>query len=165
MSTREKIIVICALLAVVYGAYSFFPRTSPPVPVGNSETKSEELNKFVLEVAGKLANKDFSNFDNYILEQAAGQWKEDPFLASGLSVESEPPVVKAEKLARELSLTYSGYLIMGNKILAIINGMEYEVGEALAGHGECIVRNISPLETEIGIKGSKEKIIIPIEEN
>jgi hypothetical protein len=59
---------------------------------------------------------------------------------------------------------YTGFLRMGDKRLAIINGMEYEVGEILEPGGFTI-RSISPSRVVIAPPGRKKKtLILPMEE-
>jgi hypothetical protein len=53
---------------------------------------------------------------------------------------------------------------MGDKRLAIINGMEYETGDILEPDG-FIIRNITPSRVVIAPAGKKKKtLILPMEE-
>ena len=62
-------------------------------------------------------------------------------------------------------MLYTGYLRMGDKRLAIINGMEYEAGDILEPDG-FIIRSISPRRVVIAPPGAKKNtIILPMEEN
>lgn len=164
MSTREKIIVLCAGLALMYGAYTFFY----PMIAGTVNTppkqESQEFIEFVEEVRRSLAQEGVSEPDEYIIQKAAVKWGHNPFLDSGLSVQTEPPEAQVEALLEKLEIIYSGYLVMGNRILAIINGMEYETGEEIIGCEGCIVTDISPVQIEIKLKKHKKKLIIPVKE-
>jgi hypothetical protein len=70
---------------------------------------------------------------------------------------------KKEATARELGMVYTGFLNMGSRNLAIINGNEYEKGEKLPDSGH-IVEEIYPNRVVFGIKGSKKKITVKLEE-
>jgi len=70
---------------------------------------------------------------------------------------------QVERSAPEAGFTYSGYLEIGDRRLAIINGIEYETGDELA-MGGYIVRGIYPNRVVIEVKWRKEKIIVPLEE-
>jgi hypothetical protein len=59
---------------------------------------------------------------------------------------------------------YTGFLRMGEKKLAIINGMEYEAGDILEPDG-FIIRSISPSRVVIAPAGKKKKTLtLPMEE-
>jgi hypothetical protein len=52
---------------------------------------------------------------------------------------------------------------MGNRNLAIINGIEYEKGEKLPD-GAHIVEEIHPNRVVVGMQGNKKKITVKLEE-
>jgi hypothetical protein len=58
---------------------------------------------------------------------------------------------------------YSGYLKMGRRGIAIINGMEYEVGEAIEGAGYT-VEQIAASKVVLGISGSDNKFVLLLTE-
>ncbi len=71
--------------------------------------------------------------------------------------------VKKGATAREIGIVYSGFLNMGTRNLAIINGIEYEKGEKLPD-GAHIVEEIHPNRVVMSMQGSKKKIIVKLEE-
>jgi hypothetical protein len=61
-------------------------------------------------------------------------------------------------------MIYTGFLRMDDKRLAIINGMEYEVGDSLEPGG-FVIRSISAGRVVIAPPGKKKKTItLPMEE-
>jgi hypothetical protein len=62
-------------------------------------------------------------------------------------------------------MIYSGFLQMGQKRLAIINGMEYETGDRLEPGG-FLLKSISPTRVVIAPRGKKSKSIsLPMEDS
>jgi len=164
MSTREKIIIGLMVLAVMYGAYTVFlsdPQKETAFK-GGGDKELEALNSFITKVADKTKNS-LSNEQVYVLQKAQIDWTQDPLL------QIQPKVSKAEQAARrplvlDSKIIYTGFLQMGDKRLAILNGTEYEIGDILEP-GDLIVRNIHPNHVVIGSAAVKnKKLIVPMEE-
>ena len=152
------------ILSVIYGVYTIFfaaPREGETL-VSSSDKELEALNSFITKVADKTKNS-LTEEEAYILQKAQEEWKQDPLM------QIKPQISKAEKEARQplvldTKLLYTGYLQMGGKRLAIINNLEYEIGDKLEPGG-LIVRNIYPNHVVIGsaVKKNKE-VVLPLEE-
>jgi len=157
------------IIAVLFGGYSFFFTSPSKTDIEGKGKGLEDLNKFIVDVAENLKKKDLSETDNYLIQQALVEWKREPFVKPKLYVEpvklEEEDSDQEEEVitAQELNLIYSGYLEAVDKQLAIINGMEYEVGEMLGQEGY-FIKSILPTRVVIGIMGRKNDIILPIEE-
>jgi len=163
MSKREKIIVFFMALSLVYGFYVFFieaPGSKRGVTVRSS--KLESLNKFISHVA-ELTKGSLSEIDSYIIEKAPKQWDKDPLLSSDTGFQFKAENTEADVSAMKVNIKYTGYLNMGTKNFAILNGLEYEEGEELE-KGGFIIRKIYPERVIIVIKGQQEEITIPLEE-
>ncbi len=168
MTTREKIIVGAMCLTIVYGAYELIgnrtPRSKTP---SQSANPVEELKGFVASVSKKLVNEKVSEEYRYLIGQADHNWTKDPFLPSiaplkkNLASPSLNQKPANEKTAPQY--VYSGYLKLGDTLLAIINGMEYAVGESLNSSG-LYIKSVSPLQVVVGRTNSRETIILPITE-
>ena len=166
-TNREKIIVVFALLALVYGAYEVFLHSPPKPPTFQSSSKGKSLdtlNSFITKVA-EAAQEGLSETDTYIIQRAEAQWIQDPLIRirKPPKVEIEPEdVVTTEK--PELEIAYTGYIEMGSMRLAIINGNEYETGDRLE-QGDYIVRSISPTQVEIVTTDTnRNRFIVPLQE-
>jgi len=164
MSTREKIIVGLMALAVVYGVYTLF-LSGPPGETalkGGGDRELEALNSFITKVADKTKS-GLSKKHVYVLQKAQVEWKQDPLL------QIKPKLSEEEKEARKplvlkSKILYTGFLQMGEKRLAILNGLEYEIGDRLEPDG-LIVRNIHPNHVVIGSPDLKnKKVVLPMEE-
>ena len=167
MSKREKIILVLMALTVVYGFYALFiagpPRRGGSSIAAKSESKLETFNKFIASVAA-MTKGGLSDIDSYIIERIPAKWTKDPLLnTKGDFKFDEASEVLAATTTENLKLTYSGFLQMGDKSLAIINGMEYEAGEMLP-QTDFRVGKILPNRVVILMRGGKQRVSIPIEE-
>lgn len=169
MSKREKIILIIMALTIVYGFYALFlENPSPGKPkLTSSGNKLDTFNKFITNVA-TLVKAGVSEEETYIIDKIPVKWTKDPLLNTKKEVAFKPEKQKLDEIkkgatAQELGIVYSGFLNMGNRNLAIINGIEYERGEKLPDGGH-IVEEIHPNRVVMGIHGSKKKITVKLEE-
>jgi len=162
MSKREKIVVFAALVAVIYAVYSLF--MASPSKQTNIDTNKKKMGtiKFIANLSEGLDKDALQKTDIYIIARAEAEWEKDPFLKTELAKESKIPN-QPMPLEQEVSFTYSGYIKMGDKKLAIINGVEYETGEELKLAGY-IVERIEPLKVVIRGKEKQTIIIAPIKE-
>lgn len=171
MTTREKIIVGVAVLAVIYGAYTLFFSTDTGVTTQAVRAEPvADLQKFVIDVAQKLQKTQPTEAETQNLEQASRNWQKDPFLRSVAALTNELerslPVEVVEKKPAPVekpNLRYSGFLQMGAKRMAIINGMEYEEGEMLPASGY-FIRSISPKSVVVGKIGDSKSHVLPLDE-
>ena len=161
MSKREKILVGLMLLAVVYGIYVWFLSEPQQTAADKGHNEQKLLNAFIIEVAEKTTT-GLSKNQAYTLQKAEAKWKRDPLIqiepkTSEEEVDSQQPVLKSKMI-------YTGFLRMDDKRLAIINGMEYEVGDSLEPGG-FVIRSISAGRVVIAPPGKKKKTItLPMEE-
>jgi hypothetical protein len=93
----------------------------------------------------------------YILEMASVEWASDPFLGRKLTA-AKPEAGRAAEIPAKLE--YTGFVMAGQTRLAIINGMEYEVGEVVLG-SELAVQAISPQDVIVKPVGGHESFNIP----
>jgi len=159
MSTREKIILCLVILAVGYVAYNFLADTPKRVHI-ETEEELTDLKKLTADVIEEMDKAVLTKTEAFIIGQAGAKWKRDPFLKPGPPIKFGLESGQAEVLA----FTYSGYLEMVDKKLAIINGIEYTAGEMLINGGGYIVSNIFPTRVTLELIGGKNMIILPLEE-
>ena len=170
MTTREKILVGLMCLAILYGAYELFWTPSTRKVTKQKVTATgEDLHKFAGEVTQKLVKEKLPEVATYRIEKASTSWTKDPFLqtASPLTATkpSAPSVSPAvQNLSEQPDLVYTGYLQLGDKMMAVINGMEYAVGESL-GANDLYVKHITGQSVTIGKVKSKETIQLPLYES
>ncbi len=172
MKKREKIIVTCTVIAVLYGAYTFLwdepAKTAKQKTVASGNT-IERLNRLIKDATGVLKDStEGSSANAYIIARAENEWVSDPFYKKKEVVEpeksdknSDKNVVVTEELP-EVDFRYTGYLEVGTKRMAIINGNDYEIGGKLEPGGFTI-RRIYPTKIVIADRG-KRTITIPFTE-
>ena len=170
MTTREKIIVGLMLLTVGYGVYAVFfeGKAKPQETFAFSATEQlENLSAFITKVA-EASRAGLSKGDKYIIQQAQAEWKQDPLISVELKDRPESELQKTKRVTRvtipDLNVSYTGFMQMGDRKFAIINGLEYASGDRL-DQGDYIVRSITPRQVVIVSTGrSKQRFIFPLEE-
>jgi hypothetical protein len=173
MTKRERVILVLMCLAIVYGAYALFFSSPPKGTLKSEGSKSSEINKLITALSVGLTKEGPTATDTYIIEKAESKWVQDPFSDKNISVVKEKekaPKVEAEvepeaevEVLPEVTFSYSGYLQMGDRKIAIIDGMEYKIGEEI-GPGGFIIRGIYPNKIVVGIKGKEKEITVPLVE-
>jgi len=147
--------VVIAGSAIIFGIYYFFiasPAQNIRIETGK---KMMVLSKLADDIKAELKEWDLTEAEAYIIAQAKTEWTKDPFFEGKVFWKSgsEGPVIQAEKI----KFSYTGYIELGKKRLAVINGLDYQIGESLVGEslesGEYIVQNIYPDRVVIKPKG------------
>jgi hypothetical protein len=174
MTKREKIIVGVMCLTIVYGAYELIgsgargPQKSAPAPSNTPKVSAtDEMRKFATEMTQKLVAERMGTEARKTLDQASSEWTKDPFIQSTAPIDSkstEPTAPKQSTGKAEIAPAFSltGFLQMGNTQLAIINGMEYAVGDTIDAGGHYL-ESISPEGVVIGAANG-EKIQLTLSE-
>lgn len=160
------------LLTVVYGVYAVF--FEGKIKGGTQEIASisatkqlEDLNAFITKIA-EASKAGLSKEDKYIIQLAEAEWKQDPLISVELKDRPESEIQKAKQVttvsAPDLNISYTGFMQMGDKKFAIINGIEYATGDHLE-QGDYIVQSITPSRVVIVTTGqSKKRYIFQLEE-
>ena len=133
MTTREKIILMLACLALIFGVYELF-LAGPDSGTGHKKSESSaEIASFIQQVAKQIKQTALSTTEKYVIAHSSLAWKKNPFLASlsALGGKEAKQVESKKENLRQPRWTYSGFVSLGSKKLAIINGIEYEAGEML----------------------------------
>lgn len=159
MSKREKIILIIMGISLLFGGYFLFFNTPKKKSSVHKEVKIKELQVFVNDMLAKVSSSgDFTDKDAYIIEKATSPWEYDPFSTKDLQTTTD---VNSRRGDQEIKFTYSGYIQIGKKLIAVINGLEYDVGEELVEPGY-VVHSITPKKVMVKV-GNREMIALPLE--
>jgi len=140
MLKGKKIIIACALIALIGAGYYFLPFSDSNTDSVDQEQLSQ-LEDVKTELQDGLKKAGVDKVTNYVINRAESMWSKDPF--SGTTSETNP-----EKASTDTGLEtdkpmerihpvfiYSGYLEVADKRFAIINGFEYEANEELEVKG------------------------------
>jgi len=163
MTSREKIIIGLMILAVGYGVYTVvFSAPGKAAFPGGGHKELKALNSFVSKIAAKTKT-GLSKEQAYVLQKIRAEWKQDPF------VQIQPKPTREEEaekrpLVLKRKIAYTGFLEMNDKRLAILNGLEYEIGDRLEPDG-LVVREINPTYVVVAAPDRKNMTMtLPMEE-
>lgn len=167
MSKREKIIVSIMAATLLLGGYlHFFPGTTGHRQGIENKPVLSNLD-FTREIIQKLTEDTSLAKELFTIRSAERKWARDPFLKSDIllsdTVHQKSTDREPAGTGTRLDLVYTGFLEAGPRRLAIINGMEYEPGEAIDDQGH-YVRRIQPRTVEIGKRNAPDVIIVKMTE-
>jgi hypothetical protein len=164
MTNREKIIVGLAALSLGYGAIELLLPRAKTAPSVQTQS-SEGLTVFISKVADATRSLS-AEASTTVIQKAETAWKQNPFVAIP---KAQAPELKADaqkKPDRPLpNLVYSGFLEVGSKRLAIINGMEYETGDKLDPGGFTIKTILPTRVTLTSAQWGATPIVLPLQES
>ncbi len=146
-------------LALIYGGYEFFFRSSSKTPEQSIQTQLQETSEFTTGFSQKLEDLQLEPWMGLVLEALHLQADINPFYAWPYG--EEPEEKEPEQVPEEvdLSLAYEGYIEMGRARLAVINGQEYQEGDILAEPGLKII-NIHSDEVVLEFQSDKRRITL-----
>jgi hypothetical protein len=164
LKKREIIILIIAALFVLYAGYEYLIAGPASKKVKTpANISSVKVENFTDEITKDLSKDKFSELDAYVIKRTETDWGKNPFWKKDLY----KAWVNREGLAKDrgvlAKIIYSGYVDSGKKIMAVINGFEYKLGEALEIEGY-VLKKISPSQVLIINKNSGNEEVIPIQE-
>ncbi len=151
VSTREIVIVVIMLIALLYGLYSFFIAPSSKQVQSVSSKRLTTTDKLITDASEVLKIRGSYPVYAAVVRSAESDWDRDPFYeekTASLTIEG-------------LGLKYSGYLEIGRKKIAIINNIGYEIGDKLE-IAEYIVKYISPSAVVIEGEMKGMRVTIPL---
>ncbi|MFC1896767.1 hypothetical protein ACFL0Q_08955 [Thermodesulfobacteriota bacterium] len=147
------------LVVILYGAYSYFFEGIGEDIAADAQQEIETLQQTLGEAQKLALSLKQPLMVSYILSRAEAQWSADPFY--------EGPKVDVAQLQEiqefDVDFLYTGYLQVGARWLAVINGIEYEIGEPMEPP-EYVLRSVDPKQVVIEHKGTRRTIEVPYEE-
>ena len=132
------------LLTVAYGVYILFfegkgKSSTTPTAAISATKQLENLNAFITKVA-EASRAGLSKEDKYIISRAESAWKQDPLTTVELTDRPEDEINRQKKqiiqtTGPQLNVSYTGFMEMGDKKFAIIDGFEYAARDELQQGG------------------------------
>lgn len=158
MTRRERIILIAMGLAIAYGAYSFlFSSPSPNYAPVESAGAVADMVSQTQALVEEVRKSNLSTTEKYVFDRSQAAWTTDPFLGAELA----PVREQGQAVAKDqMQIVYTGFVEVGTKKLAVINGLEYEVGDVLE-HTPYQLQEISPVEVLLEHGAKKSRITVP----
>ena len=163
MTNREKIIVGLAALALGYGAMELLLPRAKVASVSQPQSL-EGLNAFITKVAD-ATRVGTAEAGAIVIQKAEAAWKQDPFLEIQKAKAVKPPDKPTTETARLPNLVYNGFMELGSKRLAIINGQEYEAGDKLSPGGFTIKSILPTRVVLVSAQGEGAPIVLPLQES
>jgi len=164
---RQRVIILSVMtLVLMFAAYDFFIAPRSKAEIVDIGKKTSELEAFLTDITSKLPKGSLPAADAYVLSRAEAAWVHDPFYEKKSFREWEKRKEQARAgggISRKVGFSYSGYLKVDNKNLAIINGVEYEAGEPLETKGY-VLKSIYPAKVIIVNEKSGAKFDVPLQE-
>lgn len=153
---RQGIILIAVVLAVILGLYNFLIAPGKKNNAPDTLIRAKDLQLFVTQTTEEIGKALPLPFDTYVLNRAESKWDHDPFSwKAGFGNRGG---------YQEASLfTYTGFLELGSRRLAIINDMEYQAGDRMEKEG-FFVKKISPASVVIRNRIENTEFEIPLSE-
>lgn len=157
MTTREKVIVGVASIAVAIGGGRFVRDQLSGQSGGEDAAGSAvgTIRAFVDRSHAHLSGVQVTGAEQAAMTAAQGDWDGQPF-----AVAPPPEEVDVPELAAS-SFRYSGYIQAGSRRFAIINGREYEVNDVLADHAG-IVQAIEPGHVVLRVGPYGRRQMVPL---
>lgn len=132
MSTREKILVGLMIVAVCFGTLILLSdgpkETASTAGLGGQPPLTQMLTRLTAQYGSEPSLEGH----HYALSMAQAPWRKNLFpKGSDLPPTSADAPDAAEVLPSNVKLVYSGYIETPHRRVAIINGIEYVVGDQL----------------------------------
>ena len=176
MSKREKIIVGVMVFSILFALVYFL---SPAITWQGAKPDEQYTGseKIIQEIAAELKKVASSPNENYVIARAEAAWAKDPFYKKVLPVAATPwtsagrsPAAAARTVAAKAGpggaqdIVYSGFVDMGEKKLAVINGNTYQVGEKLDFGGAFYLKSVEPSQAVIADRQNQRNIVIKLKD-
>lgn len=167
MGKREKILVGLMVVALLYAGFELVYRlveTGPEIQQQVDAAGTQEL----AAIAGQaMQEASLEERQLHVLKAASAPWVDSPFAvlpAPEEPVEEEPALEVVDRPEdRRIPLFYSGYMEMGERRLAVINGIEYRPGDELLEAG-LILQHIEPDRIFVKCPQREKVKTVPYEE-
>jgi hypothetical protein len=157
---REKIILAVMGACILFAVY-YFVIMGPDAPnVAVTSGKPEDSAKMMVEMANSLKKDSTTEPDSYVIARAESNWEADPFFKGVLASAKDMP----GGVGKGPDIVYSGYVDLGVKRVAIINGNPYEVGDKLELTGAYYVRQIDSTRVVVVDREQSRNITVPLKE-
>ncbi|MFW2365573.1 MAG: hypothetical protein ACN4GW_04105 [Desulforhopalus sp.] len=153
---REMIIVVLAIIGLIYGAVDFGLRSlkskNPSTSSGDGALEATTFS-LITDELGAHSTTILEARALEVLGSLSARWPEDIFVDIESFVDDQE---EEEALALvDESLIYSGYINMAEKLFAVINGIEYQIGDIVEGF---ILKMIDPMEIILEKNGRPARI-------
>jgi len=164
LKKREIIILVIAALFVLYAGYEYLiARPASKKVETSANVDSVKKNASISELTNDLSKDKLTDFDTYAIRKIETDWSKDPFWKKDLYKEWAAREDAAKGGSTAAKIIYSGYVDSGKNKMAVINGLEYRIGEQLEIEGY-FLKQITPSKIIILNKNTGDKEEFPLQE-
>jgi type II secretory pathway component PulC len=151
-------------IVILYAAFVYLAPQKKIAGVDMAQ-KTAELQTFVAGLTAGLGQESSKSPSALIFSRAEKEWAQDPFLDAraykSWSQVKATAATAGAAVAPKIEFVYSGYLEVGRKRMAIINGMEYGEGDGLDTKGY-MLKSVSPASVVIENRGIGATVNVPL---
>jgi hypothetical protein len=159
LKKREIVIVSIAVLLILYAVYVYFIAGKLPGKKVQTVAATTKVESVTSGIAIELSKNKLSDLDNYTIKHAAIDWGKSPFLERNLYRAWQTK----DGGGGTFKIIYSGYVDSGKHKMAVLNNVEYRIGEELKEEGY-ILKHITPLKVIIYDKRAGNNLEIFLQE-
>jgi hypothetical protein len=163
LKKREVVILAVAAIFVLYAVYVYLIADRLPGKKVETSKESVKIETIISGLTDEINKNKLSDFDNYVIKRAPVDWGATPFLKRDLYRAWLAKDGRGGDGIAAVKIIYSGYVDSGKNIMAILNNIEYRIGEELMEKGY-ILKRITPLKVIIFDKLTGNSLEIPIQE-
>lgn len=160
MTRREKALLGAAAASLIYGVVGFISpwleETGRIAPDAVRTAQAKDIEEAVRAAVGEDRPEPMGAVEARVMALLRERSVREPFLDSAhlpRTAEPERPVGDDPPFA------YSGFLQAGGKTFAVINGIEYQIGEELA-EGEYVLKRATADQAVIARKPGGREIVV-----
>lgn len=161
LSKRQIIILSIAALSVIYGGYLYLI-ASPASNKVKTNDQNQEISALVSSLKNDLVKDTETGMGAYIIARAEADWQKNPFWDKSSYKEWAAIQAGASGSSSEAKIIYSGYVDVGKNKMAVINGLEYSVGDQL--ENGYVLKKITTAKVVISNKKTGNELEIVIQE-
>lgn len=162
MFKREQLMVIAAVAAVVIGGVYHFAGALKKNSALYDPRRAVEIQSFIGEETAKNIREMPSASDLYIVRHAGTRWVRNPFSYTVENVSKKKSHVRTIA-SQKPGFVYTGYMDTGKRKVAIIDGIEYLVGDPMEKK-DFFVKSITSSRVLVKNRKDKSEYKIPLSE-
>lgn len=137
------------LIAVCLGSLMLFSDGQKEQEPSAASDKPNSITQMLTNLAAQFGNNTVLEQNQYVLSMARTPWPNIFLSGDDMMAQPNEALISADMLPSNVSLVYSGYIETPQRRVAIINGIEYIVGELL-DKSQLVIRHIDPQRVVLG---------------
>ncbi len=170
LTKSQKVIFAILAVVVLYAVYDLllFPSKPKNVKTAVEAENQPELKDLLTATVAKMSQTMLPAKYEHLIARAEAGWPRNPFIERSKYRElilkrSAEGIAAEETQPKKVPFVYSGYIVSGTQVMAIINNVEYNIDEHLETEGY-ILRKVLPDKVVIEDKAKRQRFEVPLQE-